>query len=267
LVSACLAIALNLQLPPAYSWVEGALQSVAVALLGIALVLVCVAHALQRGWRNLLATIFAWVAFICIGMLAITAFVFLGPRVSAFVHQGKGALLAGVHIAGSIIAYLLLTAGISFLAVWESQRNERRALENAAVELGVPVSSLNNPELAPQLIKLSSSRYSTELLRNRLSDLAGALVRIWAWLGWALELGVLVAVIWYTATSSTSNAVFAWLIIGIALVFWSVSIIFSLVCKLLTGRYPGEASRARKALLAYVNQNGTDNSDAYGSVV
>lgn len=163
-------------------------------------------------------------------------------------------LVAVAHIAGSIFAFVLLAAAGLLLGAWETQRNERRALENASLELGVPVEALDNPDIVPRLIQLSSSRYSSELLRNRLSDFCGLLRTAWGWLGSLAEGGILIAVTWYTFTSDPANAIYAWWIIGVAIFFALISIVFSLVCKLLTGRYPGEARQARKSLIKFIGE-------------
>ena len=67
-------------------------------------------------------------------------------------------------------------------------------------------------------------------------------------MGGLVQLVILVAVIWNTVTSDLSDSVHAWWIVAVALLFLFFSVLFALACKLLTGRYPGEARRIRKVL-------------------
>ena len=157
-------------------------------------------------------------------------------------------LVAVGHIVGSILALLVLGFFLLLVAGWETERNTKRALEEMSLALGVPVNDLSKEELAPRLTRLLSERFSSELLRNRLSDLCGVVQTLWGWLGSVLQLIVLVAAAWYAATESSDRAVFAWFAVAVAVFFWIVSAVFSLTCRLLTGRYPGQAKQARKSL-------------------
>jgi hypothetical protein len=157
-------------------------------------------------------------------------------------------LIALAHIIGSILAVLVLGLIIMLIAAWEASRNRKRALEEASIRLGVSVEELDNEELTPKVLQLSSERFSSELLRNRISDLCGIVRTLWGWLGSLMQIVVLIGAVWYTVTDSLDTAVYAWFIVGIGIFFWVASVIFSLLCHLLTGRYPGEAKQARKAM-------------------
>src|SRR5262245_51192251 len=160
-------------------------------------------------------------------------------------------LVAIGHIGGSILAVFVLGIMVMLIASWETERNRKQVLEETAIKLGVTVDDLDSEELAPKLLQLSSDRFSSELLRNRLSDLCGAIRTMWGWLGSLLEVAVLIGVIWYTFTESKETAVYAWFIVAISLFFWIASVVFSLICRLLTGRYPGQAKQARRSLAEF----------------
>jgi len=100
-------------------------------------------------------------------------------------------------------------------------------------------------------------RFSSELLRNRLSDLCGLILTMWGWLSLLLQAAVLIGVVWYTFTDGTNTAVAAWFIVAIVLFFWITSVMFSLVCRVLTGRYPGQAKQARKMLAEFLKSQQT----------
>lgn len=69
-----------------------------------------------------------------------------------------------------------------------------------------------------------------------------------------IQVGVLLGVLWYTFTDDLSNGVHAWWIIVIAFFFSVSSVLFALICKLLFGRFPGQARQARKMLAEVVQQ-------------
>ena len=161
-------------------------------------------------------------------------------------------LIAIAHILGSLIAVVAFGFVVLLIAAWETDRNQKQVTEEMSVSLGVPVEDLDSEELAPKLLQLSSEKFSSELLRNRISDFCGLIRTLWGWLGTAAQAMVLIAVIWFTITDNTENAVYAWFVVGISIVFWIVSVIFSFICKLLTGRYPGQAKQARKAAAEWV---------------
>jgi hypothetical protein len=162
-------------------------------------------------------------------------------------------IIAIGHIVGSIVVLTLVGFASVLIGAWESERNQKHLLEEASIQLGITVEDFNKEEIAPRIIKFASDRYSTELLRNRLSDLCGSIRTGWGWLGVLLQVAILGGVAWYTFADSLGTAVYAWAIVVIALVFWVVSIAFSFVVRLLTGRYPGQAKQARKAIASFAS--------------
>ena len=164
-------------------------------------------------------------------------------------------LIAIAHILGSIIALLIFGFVALLLAAWEADRIQKQVAAEASVALGVKVEDLDSEALAPKVLQLSAEKFSTELFRNRISDFCGLIQTMWGWLGNLTQVLVLLGVVWYTITDSTENAVYAWFIVGLAIVFWLASVIFSLTCKLLTGRYPGQAKGARKVAAEWVKSN------------
>ena len=158
------------------------------------------------------------------------------------------ALVATGHIIGTLIALTAFSVGALLLAGWESERNRKFALQEMSIELAIPVGELNNAEHQTKVIEFFAHRFSSELLRNRLSDFCGLLQTGWGWMGALIQVGALLACIWYTATDDLSNGVYAWLIVAVSFFFWVVSVLFALTCKLLTGRFPNQARQSRKLL-------------------
>lgn len=164
------------------------------------------------------------------------------------------ALIAIGHIIGAIIVLVLFGVGTLMLAGWERGRNQKAAVQEASLALGIPVNNIDNAEHKEKIIQFAAERFSSELLRNRLSDLCGWIQTGWGWISNLLQVGILLGVIWYTVTDDLSNGVYAWSVIGVALFFWVVSVVFGYACKLLTGRFPGQARQARKSVAAAIEE-------------
>ncbi|SCU98972.1 conserved membrane hypothetical protein [Cupriavidus necator] len=163
-------------------------------------------------------------------------------------------LTAIIHIGGAVIALFVLTLAGLWVAAWEGERNAKKRRRDAAISLGISVEELESEAMAPRLVEFCSAKFSSELFRNRLSDLCGVVRLVWGWVGSIAQVIVLVVVVWNTFTDTVDNAVYAWSAVGIALFFWVSSVGFSLICYFITGRYPGEAKQARKALSAVLEE-------------
>lgn len=88
-------------------------------------------------------------------------------------------LYAVFHIVGS----LALTGGLIYTTlilnrIW-GERADRQIHEQISIALGIPASTLRKGELTPAFIGQLSSRYSNDLLRNRLSDLWDTTLLVW----------------------------------------------------------------------------------------
>ncbi|WP_090903054.1 hypothetical protein [Azotobacter beijerinckii] len=157
-------------------------------------------------------------------------------------------IIAIGHIVGALVVLFAFGFGVLMLAGWRSERNRKTALEEMSLALGIPISELDRAEHQATVVQFAAAKFSSELFRNRLSDLCGLIQIGWGWLGNLLQVGVLLGVIWFTVTDDLSNSINAWWVIAIAFFFWISSVLFALICKLLTGRFPGQARQARKML-------------------
>lgn len=163
--------------------------------------------------------------------------------------------LAIVHFVGAFGALVALGFFAVWLDEWEQKRQSKRALQDASLALGIPVSMLETDgSQVPRFIDYVAQRYSSELLSNRLSDLCGALRTAWGWLSNLLQLGIVVMVLWLMFTEGADKAVGFWFAPAVALFFWLSSMVFTLTCLVLTGRYPGQAKAARKVIAAAIER-------------
>jgi hypothetical protein len=161
------------------------------------------------------------------------------------------------HIVGALLVSLGLGVLVTLVSQWEIRRNIKLARQNASIALGVPVEDIQSERYSSEVIRYSATRYNGELLRNRISDLCGVVRTLWAWVGSILQIGILLGVILRSLTDP-KFAVLAWWIIAVQIAFWLVSVLFSHACKIITGRYPGEAKQARKALAEFISQRAGD---------
>jgi hypothetical protein len=164
-------------------------------------------------------------------------------------------MLAVAHIVGAVIAVFAFGMGVALLGVWDLTRNQKAALEEMSIALNIPVERLDDSENSERIVQFAAARFSSDRFQNRLSDLCWSIQAAWGWLASLLQIGILIAVIWYSVTDSPSNAVYAWSVLAIGVAFWLVSLVFGFLCKFLTGRFPGQARQARKSLAEFVRNN------------
>jgi hypothetical protein len=168
-------------------------------------------------------------------------------------------IIAVAHILGAVIVLIAFGFVTLLLSSWELERNKKAAVQDASISLGIPIAELDDPKHQQRITQFVAERSSSELLRNRLSDLCGFVQIGWGWLSNLIQAGVLLSVIWTSVADDPANGVYAWSIVAVAFFFWISSVIFGLCCKLVTGRYPGQARQARKIL--------AEGSGAVGSPV
>jgi len=162
-------------------------------------------------------------------------------------------LTAIAHIVGAILATGALGVTALLIGMWHRERFNKSTLQEIATRLGIPVDDFNDEKHIAKAVEFMSERFSTDRFSNRLSDLCGWLQSSWSWLGALLQLGLLVGVIWLTVTDSLENAIYAWGVVAEGLFFWVTGALFAFLCRLLTGRYPGQARQVRKGLAELLN--------------
>ena len=177
-------------------------------------------------------------------------------------------LLAIGHVIGALGTSLVLAFILMFVGAWEQTRIRLRRAQELSVALGAPIAVLDTEEYSSKVLLYYADLYSAERLRNRFSDFCGALRTAWTWLGSLAQFAVMLAVAWNIFTVSASNAVFMWCVPAVGLLFYFVAVVFALACRLLTGRYPGEAKHGRKTLATLIEQRASSRpSMTAGDVV
>lgn len=162
-------------------------------------------------------------------------------------------LIAILHIVGAILGTIAFGVIVLLISSWEIERNNRALLEDLALTLGVAVEDVTDEKHSSKIVALTSERFSNDRFSNRLSDLCGVVRTAWDWLGSLLQIGTFLGILWFTVTESLTNAIYAWWIVAIGVFFWIAGVLFALACRLLTGRYPGQAKKARKGMAEFLN--------------
>jgi hypothetical protein len=157
-------------------------------------------------------------------------------------------LFVTLHVIGAVVAYSVVSFLLLLFISWRHGQVVTAANEEAALDLGIPLADLDNDEHFTRTMQYAATRSSNELLRNRLSDLCGLLTTAWNWLAIAAVVGLVIAVLWNMGTDTSRDVVYLWLTIPVMIGMWLIGLVFSYACKLLTGRYPGQARLARKEL-------------------
>jgi hypothetical protein len=156
-------------------------------------------------------------------------------------------LTAIAHIFGTIGAVLALDVVFLAVSAWETGRLEKARVAEVSIYLGLPVGEINDERHTEKLMRFSAERFSSELFQNRLSDFFGLIHSGWGWCSNASQVCVFVGVV-LCSLSDASFAVHSWWVVVIKFTHFFTTITSALLCRLLTGRYPGEAHQARKQL-------------------
>jgi len=160
-------------------------------------------------------------------------------------------IFALFHILGSLITVLIVFLAIGEFAKWDYERNKKLEREELSLALNLKIDEIFLNKNMPRVIEYSTIKFSDELLRNRLSDFIGIIRSLFDWIGFLLMPIVFLAVIWFTVIENTDHAVFSWAVIGVAIFFFILTMLLSSICKLITGRFPGEAKAQRESLMSY----------------
>ena len=155
-------------------------------------------------------------------------------------------LMATIHIVGTFILMFAFECLLLVAGAWEANRYTKALMKELSVREGMDLETMPFEKSKDILLKYNAEMFSSELLRNRLSDLCGYVRIGWDWLSTFSRYGLLVFIAYLTLTDGPENAVYAWWSVAIMLVMWIVSYVFASVVHLLTGRFPGQARAARR---------------------
>lgn len=163
-------------------------------------------------------------------------------------------MIAVLHLVGALLSMLILSTALYLVGAWIDRSNAERVLQDASITLARPLAQLETPEFNPEIIRYFAAKYTDDLMQNRLSDFLGLLLAAFNWLVLLVETVVFVAIAWFSFTDNQGNAVYAWIVPAIAVASFAIAMCIIALCKLMTGRFPGEARRARRGLAECINR-------------
>jgi hypothetical protein len=164
------------------------------------------------------------------------------------------------HVFGAFFISIFLGLGMQWFAEWERRRNEKIAASEAAIALNIPISQIDEPENQEGLTAYAIQKSSPELLANRLSDFCGLIQYLAVVVWWILQTIIFVTAAYLGFTESADQAAFAWLVPVFSIVVWIVLIMLGYTCKIITGRYPGQAKMMRKFISEKIEQDSVNRS-------
>jgi hypothetical protein len=164
-------------------------------------------------------------------------------------------IIAIAHILGSIIVVILFSVFIMYIGSIQVDKYKRQLEMEASISLGIRIEDLNKDENSAKVLGLSAKKFASDLFQNRLSDLCGVITTLWGWFGNLVQISVFIGACWYTFSENLDNAIYSWSLVVVSVLLWVIHMAFSLLCRLFTGRYPGEAKEARKGLAEWVKEN------------
>lgn len=161
-------------------------------------------------------------------------------------------LIALAHIVGSFLAVVIWHL-LSFSYLKKRQLKAFDDVrESIALKLGIGFSDLAQKENSKEVYDLMVERFSGELFRNRVADLFGSVNLIVGYASSICQLIVYLAVIWLLITGSHSEALYSWFSLLLAISYSFFAFFINSICKILTGREPGQPNHVRRNLQAYI---------------
>lgn len=161
-------------------------------------------------------------------------------------------LIAIAHFVGSIVLSIAMGLGYLTIASWYEQKAQDGVVDEVAFHLGLKLDELEDTKHTQDVVAFYSHKFTTESLKNRLSDFFELVQTCWEWIGFFSQLFFLGFIVWLVIRENLDDAVFAWVSIVISLFFFISSLVFSFVTKLCLGRYPGEAKKGRALLVDFI---------------
>lgn len=160
-------------------------------------------------------------------------------------------LIAISHFVGVMVVQSGIAVGLFLLDAWHKQSRVRALERDFSLKLAIPLREINHEKWEQVVLKEMNERFSNELLRNRVSDLFGVLVFIWGWFSAIALFAIYIYIAWVTYSRGLENAIWVWSVVVLGLFATGVTVVLSLICRVLTGRYPSQARQVRKGLFQF----------------
>lgn len=182
-------------------------------------------------------------------------------------------LIALGHVVGAALLLIAFDIYIEKLRNLIQKNANKKIIEETAATLCVQVSEIdeeysqvaykkflhgNSKEdggLSEKHFQYLWGRYSDNDFKNRFSDMAGTVVAIIGKIGDVIKILLALYIVFIVGEANL-----IWYVIPVSIVAWIAIFFIDFVCRLLTGRFPGEAKNYRQWLLSEIPA--TSNSAA-----
>ncbi|WP_447874618.1 hypothetical protein [Serratia fonticola] len=159
-------------------------------------------------------------------------------------------LSPGWRFFGMVLLSLIFGVAVQLLLIffsgWRSKKIEKNRASSMCRSIAVHEES-NDPEDAAKCWRYMISRYSSDLLANRLSDLIGILITpLSTIIGIGLSIWYFVMVAYFTWNGHYSEPYLLWIPLFFRIVAIICELLIGFICNVLFNRYPGEARRFNK---------------------
>lgn len=163
------------------------------------------------------------------------------------------------HVLGAVASIFILQVISMLIFTWMLGRSEVRALDEMSILLGKRVNDINNEDIEIEDVQKIGELYSGELLKNRVSDFCGIISTVWSWLGATIQLILMGFVLWLMLGAGIDQAKLAWFVVSVAVFFYIINLVFSVLCNLFFGRHPGEAKRVMAVISDWLENQGAES--------
>ena len=167
-----------------------------------------------------------------------------------------GIIEALLHLFGAILVNMGIGVAGLFAMGWEQSKLQEKKMRELSIKLGIPIDEIESAEHIPKLSEFFSEKYSSEHFSNRLSDVFGFIRMGWYAIILLVQGAILIFTLYGMFKGNLEASVIFWFIPVLSVTSFIILLPFSLICKLLTNRYPGEAHNGRKFLTNYLSENG-----------
>jgi len=152
----------------------------------------------------------------------------------------------GVLIAHTIVAILFF-----LFCQTISEKHAKTILTDLYVKLGRTEHEVEDSVINPHLYAM----FSSEKINNRISDLVGAILKLFSTLvSWSLFLGIIGTIAYLAYNKKLEDGSYLWLFVAAQLTYYVIFIAAAFITKLLTNRFPGQAKSARASIEASASQ-------------
>lgn len=158
------------------------------------------------------------------------------------------------HVVGALLALGVLTGFTGWVHRMVNAGIENSGKVRASKITGIPISELENPVNQDILNNYIMKRSNAKLIANRVADLCGTLLSVFLLLSAVLQALIIIAGI-YLSIRHSENAAIAWLAVLMALATWIISLLVTFLCRMFTGRSPGQARVMRRTLALQAELN------------